>query len=617
MPAQNSSLRAQGLGIFSLFTTFTSLFNTTIPPQSQSPTESIIGQPLLGNSFGIPGRNSTYDFLIVGGGTAGLVLANRLSASGTHSVAVIEAGSFYELSNGNLSQIPRNVWDGNDNPLVDWGFMTEPEEALGGMRMPYTRGRTLGGCSARNNMVYQRGTKGSYGKWAEEVGDEDYEWGNFKAFFDRSTTFYEADMGRRDANSTPAFDPAGGRATGGPVSLSYVNYVLPFTSWMMKAVEAMGMKKIPGFIDGELLGSSWQMHTIDARTQLRDSSETAYLRPALKRENLVVYPWTMAMKVLFEGKVAKGVVCNTMGKDFVLTAKKEVILSAGALQSPQLLMVSGIGQRETLEKFKIPVLMDAPGVGQGLEDHPALLVTHKMGLPSSTVLDSPAKNAAAVKDFLADGTGPLTSWGGEVVSWEKVPRRLVSNDTATALDTVPTDWPDLEYLSHAQYPGLPPDADDYGGVIVVLANTFSRGTVNISSASMLDPPVTHVAFLSDVRDQELAVAGIRRAREILTHPSLSSVVVGPEVLPGNATTDAQILQFIQASGRTISHASCTCKMGKRGDELAVVDSQGRVFGTERLRVVDASAMPFLPPGHPMSTVYALAEKISEDVLSQY
>lgn len=340
---------------------------------SFSPPGSITGQALLGSSFGIPGINSTFDYLIVGGGTAGLVLANRLSAPGAHTVAVIEAGSFYEISNSNLSQIPRFVWNGaglgfdDVNPLVDWMIKTEPEEGIGGQKIHYPRGRTLGGSSARNHMIYQRGTKGTYKKWADDVGDTSYEWEKWSPYFDKSTTFTSADMTKRLANSTPPDDPAGTRAKDGPVSIAYTNYVTPFATWALKAVEALGMKPISGFIDGELIGSSWNLRAVDATSQVRESAETAYLRPVLKRPNLIVYHSTTAVKVLFEDKEAVGVLCNTLGKEFRLTARKEVIVSAGAFHSPQLLMVSGIGPKETLDKYQIPVLVDAPGVGLGME----------------------------------------------------------------------------------------------------------------------------------------------------------------------------------------------------------------------------------------------------------
>jgi choline dehydrogenase len=233
---------------------------------------------------------------------------------------------------------------------------------------------------------------------------------------------------------------------------------------------------------------------------------------------------------------------------------------------------------------------------------------------SSTVLDSPPKNIAATESFLSNATGPLTSTGVDVFAWEKLPSRLLPN---VSLNSTPSDWPDVEYLTQSLYPGLPPDSDDYVSMTAVLVNTFSRGTVSLRSSSMRDPPLIHINFLTDPRDQSIAIAAIRRIREMFAHPSLSPVVVrNSEVVPGASTqSDALLLQYIKASGRTISHASVTCKMGRKGDRMAVVDSSGRVFGTTGLRVVDASAMPFLPPGHPMATVYALAELVAERILN--
>jgi choline dehydrogenase len=171
-------------------------------------------------------------------------------------------------------------------------------------------------------------------------------------------------------------------------------------------------------------------------------------------------------------------------------------------------------------------------------------------------------------------------------------------------------------MSNDLYPGIPPDGDDYVSITAIMVNAFSRGSVSIRSASMLDHPVVNINFLSNPRDQDMAIATLRRIREVFAQPVLESVVVtNGEVVPGSsAQSDEELLQYIKVYARTISHASVTCKMGKAGDNMAVVDSEGRVFGTKRLRVVDASAMPFLPPGHPMSTIYALAEFVSERIL---
>ncbi|KAF2202069.1 putative choline dehydrogenase [Delitschia confertaspora ATCC 74209] len=585
---------------------------------------SISGQQLLGSSFGIPGLNATFTHVIIGGGTAGLVLANRLSAFPENRVAVIEAGSFYELSNGNQSQIPRFVWNGagvgflDVNPLVDWNFATTQQPGINNISIHYARGRALGGCSARNHMVYHRATKGAYAKWAEEVLDETYRWENFRKYLDKSITFHEADMSKRPSNTTPSFDPAGQTAKSGPVSVAYSNFVLSFSSWLMAALHEVGLKPIPGFLGGELVGTSWYTRTVDRKTQTRESSETAYLRPVLQRTNLVVYQLTMATKVLFDGKKnAVGVECSCFGKTFYLNATREVILSAGALQSPQLLMISGIGPRSMLERFGIQVLVDSPGVGQGMPEHPVISVTRRVNLIASTVLNTPAKNEAAIRDYLNNATGPLTSTGGDIVGWEKVPRRLISNATAAFLDTFPSDWPDLEFLTGSTYPGTPPDNSDYAAISVAMVATASRGSVTISSASALDPPVIDLGLLADPIDQDIAIAAVKRARELFATSALSPILIDEESVPGpNITTDAQILAFIRSSARTVSHVSCTCKMGKKGDNMAVVDSKGRVFGTGRLRVLDASAMPFLVPGHPMATVYGVAEMIVEDIIQE-
>ncbi|USP77975.1 GMC oxidoreductase [Curvularia clavata] len=529
--------------------------------------DSITGQTLLGSSFGIPGVDASFDFVVVGGGTAGLAVANRLSESGKHTVAILEAGGFYELDNGIHSQVPRYVGIGagpqfdDVNPLVDWSFETEEEESREGQRMHYPRGRTLGGSSARNYLVYNRGSKGSYKMWADVLNDSSYEWENFKYYFDKSVTWNPADMTKRPASSAPPVNHEE-VATSGPVSLSYPNWVLPFSTWAMKATEASGMKMIPGFIDGELIGTSWMVRTTDPKTMVRESSETAYLRPALNRPNLTVYHSTMAFKILFDAAKATGVLCGTKGKRFKILARKEVIISAGAFQSPQLLMVSGIGPKACLNEHNIPVVVEAAGVGQGME--------------------------TAMRDFIDHGTGPLTSTGGDVI--------------AQAVDEVSSDWPDVEYIAQSFYPGTPPDQSDYGGLMGVLVNTFSRGSISISSSDMQDPPVIRLNYLTDEKDKELIVALFRRMREILAEDSLVPIL-GPEIFPGGKVeTDQEILKFVQRSSWTVNHVSCTCKMGTPKDTMAVVDAECRVIGTEGLRVVDVSAMPFLPPGHPVATV---------------
>lgn len=228
------------------------------------------------------------------------------------------------------------------------------------------RGKVLGGSTARNYMAYQRGTRQSYEMWADAVGDRGYNFDNLLPYFERSLNFTPPDMTKRGANATPEYDLSTIGEDGQPPSVSFPNYAQAFSTWAQQGLKQLGVQPRQGFTSGELMGSSYQLLTIDRTTGARESSETAFLQPALGRPNLVVYVDTLAKKVLFNGKTATGVQVETEGKVYTLSAKKEVILSAGAYQSPQLLMVSGLGPVETLQKFDIPVIADRPGVGQNM-----------------------------------------------------------------------------------------------------------------------------------------------------------------------------------------------------------------------------------------------------------
>lgn len=335
-----------------------------------APIDAISGQFPLGLSFGVPG-NQSFDYVVVGGGTAGLTLANRLSENPSFKVAVVEAGGFYEIQNGDQSEIPADDYIGTDknnqsyNPLVDWGFVTVPQQAMNGEQLHYARGKGLGGCSVRNYMAYTRGTKDSYDQWAEVVGDSSYSFENWLPYFQRSLDFSPPQPGKRAANATPQYD-ASNIGEGGPLSVTYPNYAQPVSSWVSKGLQAIGVNPTDSFTSGNLIGSSYILNTIQADSMLRETSETGFLQPGLKRSNLVVYTESLAKRILFNGKTAAGVRVDTGGKEYVLSATKEIILSAGAFQSPQLLMVSGIGPASTLEKFGIPPVADRAGVGQNM-----------------------------------------------------------------------------------------------------------------------------------------------------------------------------------------------------------------------------------------------------------
>ena len=215
-------------------------------------------------------------------------------------------------------------------------------------------------------MAYQQGSKGSYEQWANQVGDSDYTYENFLPFFKKSLN-YTSPSNARAANATPDYDAASFGSGGGPLSVTFSNYANAMSSWVEKGLDAIGISPIQGFTSGQLNGSSYVLETIDYTKQTRESSETAFLRPAIKSTSLKVYPSTMAKRILFNSKKkAEGVLVSSDGSEYTLSAKKEVIVSAGAFQSPQLLMVSGVGPKATLKKHNIPVVADRPGVGQNM-----------------------------------------------------------------------------------------------------------------------------------------------------------------------------------------------------------------------------------------------------------
>ncbi|KAL8752005.1 MAG: hypothetical protein Q9184_005876, partial [Pyrenodesmia sp. 2 TL-2023] len=576
---------------------------------------------------------------VVGGGTAGLAIASRLAANAKTSVAVVEAGGFYELDNGNGSVIPAlaplqhvGSLPNDTQPLIDWGFVTVPQAGADNRRMHYARGKTLGGSSALNYLAYHQGSAGSYQQWAEQVGDDDYLFDNFLPYFQRSANLTIPNLEKRiPTNGTVGFDPtAFNNSIGGPLQVSWANWANPIGSWGQIALATAGIPPINGFNSGKLIGSTWVSQTLNPANQHRSSSKTSYLDEAINKTSIVVYTHTLATRVLFDAnKTATGVSVQTAGLPYTFHARREIILSAGVFQSPQLLMLSGIGPRETLEDHGIPVLVDLPGVGQNLWDHIYYGVSFRVNVDTSSRLSNdPMYAAQAAENYTSTQTGPLTAVGA-FIGFEKLPASYRDNLSAAArerLDSAfPDDWPELEYLIENSFDGYntnytavdPNDGYQYATISSALVAPLSRGNVTISSADPRDPPIINPNWLTDPADVELAILGFKRVREIWGY--MNGTTIGEEYFPGTAgvKTDEEILSFIRKAVVQLWHAAGTCKMGKVGkgeNEMAVLDGHGKVYGVTRLRVVDASAFPVLPPGHPQATVYALAEKIADDII---
>lgn len=314
---------------------------------------------------------------------------------------------------------------------------------------------------------------------------------------------------------------------------------------------------------------------------------------------------------------------------YTIKARKEVIVSAGSFKSPQLLMVSGIGPKAALEEHNIPMVSNLEGVGQNMWDHIMFGPSYSVIPPSlDKTVGDPAVLSKALIDYTLFAKGPLTSNVAEFIGWEKMPakyRSTWSESTRKALESFPDDWPEVEHISGNGYIGdfdwpavnRPRDGKNYATDLGALVAPLSRGNVTIAGRSTLLQPRINPGWLTHPADQEVAVSYYRRIRELWNTPAMQSIRtdLDKEDYPGlENETDEEILEVIRNTLVTVWHPACTCKMGTASDNMAVVDNRARVFGVEGLRVVDASAFPFLPPGHPQTTIYALAEKIANDII---
>ncbi|TVY75998.1 Dehydrogenase patE [Lachnellula suecica] len=587
---------------------------------------------LLGSLAGTLGANQTFDYIVLGGGTAGLTIAKRLAEKPLVTVAVIEAGSLYEVTDPILESTPAGdvtfVGTAETLPTVDWGFFTSADPASDSIKRSYARGKCLGGSSARNFMIYQRPSVGALQHWATAVQDSSYSFSNFLPFYEKSVHFTPPGPDRAP-NATALYNAGAFSATGGPLQVSYANMAQSFSSYVQGGLNAIGIPTIQDFNSGSLLGCQYCSTTIDPSGETRDSSQTSFLDEAATEglTNLKVFTLTMAKQIIFDSnKKATGVIVESNAVSYTLGVGKEVIVSAGAFQSPQLLMVSGIGPAAQLAQYGIPVVADRPGVGQNMQDHIFFGPAYRVDLTTFTKLaNDPVYLAAELVVYSANQTGPLTNPVADFLGWEKVPasmRPALGAQALANLSRYPADWPEIEYLSGAGYVGdwstllfgQPKDGYQYATILAALVAPQSRGNVTLNSADTNMLPTINTAYLQSTTDQKVAIAAYKRVRQAFASNYMQKAVIGAEYYPGTqVATDDQILATIKGSLQTVWHASCTCKMGISSDNMAVVDSHARVLGVQGVRVVDASAFPFLPPGHPQSTIYALAEKIAYDI----
>lgn len=532
---------------------------------------------------------SNYDYIVVGAGSAGSVLANRLSDGGRYSVLVLEAGG----SDLNFwIQMPIGYGKTFFDAGVNWKYMTEPEPALDGKQSYWPRGKVLGGSSSINAMVYVRGHPGDFDDWAKEA--KGWGWSDVAPIFKRIETW-----------SRGPDDHRGGH---GPLHVQDISYdVHPLCRTFLEAASSL---QIP--INEDYNGASMEgaaIYQITTKNSLRASTARCYLRPALKRSNLDLKKRAHVTRILFENRRATGVAYRQKGRDLVAHARREVVLSGGAINSPQLLQLSGIGPGDVLQSHGIDVLLDNACVGRYLQDHLGLNNHYRSSVPTLNQILGPWLGRLRVGlQFLLLRRGPLSlsinQAGGFVRSNPAVPR------------------PDLQlYFSPVSYTRVPPGTrammspDPFPGFLLGFnpCKPTSRGHLQIQSPDPMAAPAIHPNYLSTDEDMNLMLAGMKLTRKLAATPAFDAVI-DEEISPGaHVISDRDVRAFVRDQAWTVFHPSCTCRMGD-DPKTSVVDARLCVHGVEGLRVADASVFPSVSTGNTNAPTIMVGEKAADIIL---
>ncbi|KIK51446.1 hypothetical protein GYMLUDRAFT_64819 [Collybiopsis luxurians FD-317 M1] len=556
--------------------------------------------------------SSSYDYVVVGGGTAGLVVASRLTENPRISVLVLEAGHNDTIDfNVTVPGLDLTVTAGT---IVDWNYTTAPQPYMLNRTIPYPRGFVLGGSSSTNFMAYTRGAGVTYDAWAK-LGNNGWDWNGVYPYFKKSTHFTPPNANQSEV----VYDASAySNSSGSPLQISYGNYIEPISVYFSEGLantSITGLQEVE-INDGTSIGQSYLPLTVDPTHDTRSSSATSFLAAAINRPNLKVITSALATRILFSQSygtpTATGVqyIDTTTNKTNTVSANKEVILSAGAFGSPQLLMVSGIGPSSELTAHKIPVLVDLPGVGQNMTDHLFFAPIYEV-TPNITTYNQFATNQSLYLQYLMqfkNNQGELTGAISSMSGYQRVPNSVLQSITGgQQLSALDPEWPHIQYEVIAF--GTPPSgaAGNFVSPGAVLLYPFSRGYIQLVSNSTLDKPIVQPNWLQSETDQQLAVWAFKQVREVMLSKTLAPVVID-EAFPGlQVQSDADILHVIQSVGHPIYQATGTCGMKSRKDG-GVVDSQLRVYGVNGLRVVDASITPIIPSGNTMAPTYMIAEK---------
>jgi len=529
-----------------------------------------------------------YDYIIIGAGSAGCVLANRLSASGTESVLLIEAGG---SDRHPLISTP-GAYGFLNYSKFDWSFETEEQPCVLNRKLYVPRGKGLGGSSSTNAMAYVRGNAQDYDHWAQ-LGNRNW------AYEDVLPYFKKSESNENFKNEYHGSD--------GPLNVTLPSFINPIAYAFLEGCRQCNLPVIQDYNGPHPMGASLLQFT--KKNEERHSTAAAFLKPVLGRKNLTVLTQTKVLKINLEGQRAVGVEVSTKNKKpHTLHCNREIILSSGAIQSPQLLLLSGIGEPNELKKHQINIVHELPGVGKNLHDHVWSGTSGFSTLPTNNALLNPLNGLKALMNYSLFKKGPLTNS-------PLIANAFISTDHSSsqpdiqlhlALNAIAGD-----YSTNIYKPQTAPKKNGFG-ILTILLQPKSRGYVSLRSNNPLDKPLIQPNFLSESEDLEILLKGLDVSLGIANSPAMQSICPdGPHIPRANLSRSEKI-EHIKKSLETLYHPVGTCKMGS--DENSVVDDQLRVRGVSGLRVADASIMPRIVSGNTNAPVIMIGEKAADLIL---